>query len=99
MARRTHLSLGLGNGDLFPRIVACSPGFVIQAAAQGHPRVFVSHGRSDQVLPIDECSRVIVPRLRSMSYDVTFREFEGRHELPADIASEALRWMLSVAIL
>ena len=89
------LSLGLANGDLFPRIVACSPGFVIQAPAQGRPRIFVSHGTSDQVLPIDECSRVIVPRLRSMGYDVTFREFEGRHELPADIASEALRWMLT----
>ena len=89
------LSLGLANGDLFPRIVACSPGFVIQAPAQGRPRVFVSHGISDQVLPIDQCSRVIVPRLQSMKYDVTFREFEGRHELPPDIAIEALRWMLA----
>ena len=36
---------------------------------------------------------VIVPRLRSMGYDVTFREFEGRHELPPDIAIEAMQWM------
>jgi phospholipase/carboxylesterase len=87
------LSLGLANGDIFPRILACSPGFVVPAAVHGRPRFFVSHGTADQVLPINECSRVIVPQLRSMAYDVTFREFEGRHELPPDIAAEAMRWI------
>ena len=90
------LSLGLANGDLFPKVVACSPGFIIQAPAHGRPRLFFSHGKSDQILPIDQCSRVMVPRLRAMGYDVTFREFEGRHELPPDIATEALRWMSDV---
>ena len=87
------LSLGLANGDLFPRVVACSPGFVISAPPHGHAHFFISHGTSDQVLPIDMCSRLIVPRLRSIGYDVTFREFDGRHELPPDIAKEALGWM------
>jgi phospholipase/carboxylesterase len=87
------LSLALANGDLFPRVVACSPGFVVSAPAHGRPRFFVSHGIADQILPIDQCSRVIVPRLRAMGYDVTFREFEGRHELPPDIVAEGLRWM------
>jgi len=87
------LSLGLINGDLFPRVVACSPGFIIQAPAHGKPHLFFSHGTSDQILPIDQCSRVMVPRLRSMGYDVTFNEFDGRHELPPAIATEALKWM------
>jgi phospholipase/carboxylesterase len=86
------LSLGLANGDLFPRVVACSPGFVVSAPAQGRPRFFVSHGTADQILPIDRCSRVIVPRLRSSGYDVTYREFDGRHELPPVVADEALKW-------
>jgi phospholipase/carboxylesterase len=89
------LSVGLANGDLFPKVVACSPGFIVQAPAHGRPRLFFSHGRSDQILPIEQCSRVMVPRLRSMNYDVTFREFEGRHELPPDIALEALKWVVS----
>jgi phospholipase/carboxylesterase len=90
------ISLGLANGDLFPRVAAFSPGIVISAAPQGRPRFFVSHGTSDQILPIDQCSRVIVPRLLSMGYDVTFREFDGRHEVPPDVASEGLRWIAAV---
>jgi phospholipase/carboxylesterase len=86
------LSLGLANGDLFPRIVACSPGFIMQAPARGRPRLFVSHGTADQILPIDQCSRVIVPRLRTIGYDVTYREFDGRHEMPPAVLSEAFRW-------
>ena len=90
------LSLGLANGDLVPRVVACSPGFVISAAPHGKAKFFVSHGTADQILPIDQCSRVIVPRLNGMGYDVTFREFEGRHEMPAASATEALRWVATV---
>jgi phospholipase/carboxylesterase len=87
------LSLGLANGDLFPRVAAFSPGFVISAEPHGRPRFFVSHGTQDQILPIDQCSRVIVPRLKGMGYEVTFREFEGRHEMPAPVAEEALQWI------
>jgi len=87
------ISLGLANGDLFPRVVANSPGFVIPVPTQGRPRFFVSHGTSDQILPIDQCSRVIVPQLRAKGYDVTFREFEGRHEVPPAVADEGLRWV------
>lgn len=87
------LSLGLANGDAFQKVVACSPGFVIQAPQRGRPHVFVSHGTADQILPIEQCSRVIVPRLRSMRYDVVYREFEGRHEMPPAIADEAMTWI------
>ncbi len=85
------LSLGLINGDLFPRVVAFSPGFVVNGTPQGRPRVFVSHGTDDPILPIDRCSRVIVPGLRTRGYDVTFREFPGGHEVPDAIAREGMQ--------
>ncbi len=88
------LSLGLANGDLFPQVMAFSPGFIVGAQDHGHPRFFFSHGTSDQILPIDVCSRVLVPQLRGRGFDVTFREFAGRHELPPDIQAEAFRWWL-----
>jgi predicted esterase len=87
------LSLGLINGDLFRRVVAFSPGFVVDASTHGRPRFFVSHGTADDILPIDRCSRQIVPALRRRGYDVTFREFDGGHEMPPAIAIEGLAWL------
>jgi phospholipase/carboxylesterase len=89
------LSLGAINGDLFRKVVAFSPGFMVGGAAHGRPEFFVSHGTADPILPIDRCSRLIVPQLQSRGYKVTFREFDGRHEVPPDIAAEAMRWVAS----
>ncbi|MFY9555835.1 MAG: alpha/beta hydrolase-fold protein [Blastocatellia bacterium] len=85
------LSLGLINGDLFSRVVAFSPGFLVAGTARGTPRFFISHGTGDRILPIDRCSRRIVRGLRERGYDVTFREFDGGHEVPDDIALEGMR--------
>src|ERR1044072_505639 len=84
------LSLGLINGDFFKSIVAFSPGFVINGGAHGKPRIFISHGTHDRILPIDRCGRRIAGELKSEGYDVTFREFDGDHELPAGVAREGL---------
>ena len=87
------LGVGLTNGDLFQRVVAFSPGFVLPIDAHLHPRVFISHGTRDQILPIDQCSRRIVPQLERARYDVKYREFDGPHAVPPDIAREAIAWM------
>ena len=92
------LSLGLLNGDLFSSIVAFSPGFIVDGPPRGTPRVFVSHGRSDSILPIDRCSRVIVPYLQRRSYDVTFREFDGGHEMPPAIQREGMTWVAATGV-
>jgi phospholipase/carboxylesterase len=84
------LSLGLINGDLFRRIVAFSPGFWVEGESRGHPQIYVSHGRADEILPIDRSSRRIVPELEKRGYTVTYREFDGGHEVPEGIAREAL---------
>jgi len=87
------LSLGLTNGDLFTRIVAFSPCILAPAAYVGHPRIFISHGTDDRVLPIDRCGRALTERLRSNGYDVTYREFVGPHTVPRAIVQESLAWM------
>jgi phospholipase/carboxylesterase len=48
----------------------------------------------DRVLPIDRCSRRIVPPLERTGYAVQYHEFEGGHTVPPDIVSEALDWFL-----
>jgi phospholipase/carboxylesterase len=84
------LSLGLANADLFTHVLAFSPGFVVPVRPAGTPRVYVSHGRADEVLPIDRTTRRIVPTLRSAGIPVEVHEFDGGHTVPAGIAEEAV---------
>lgn len=87
------LSLGLDNGDVFDSLVAFSPGFSAAQRRRGRPRVFVSHGTADEVLPIQRCSRRLVPVLRDREYDVTYVEFDGGHEVPPAVTDRAARWL------
>jgi phospholipase/carboxylesterase len=88
------LTLGLPNGDLFTHILAFSPGFTAHPSATGSPSIFISHGKRDNVLPIDPCSRRIVPRLRAAGYRVDYREFDGPHMVPADMKNAAVDQLL-----
>jgi phospholipase/carboxylesterase len=87
------LALGIANGDLFTHVLAFSPGFLAPSRQAGSPRVFVSHGTLDRWLPIDSCSRRIVPRLERAGHEVRYREFAGGHVVPPDVAREAARWL------
>ena len=87
------LSLGLTNGDLFDRIIAFSPGFMVPNVRRGKPAVFVSHGTADSVLPIDTTSRVFVPKLKTAGYSVTYQEFDGGHRIPAEASEGAFNWV------
>lgn len=86
------LSLGITNGDLFSHVLAFSPGFMVPAGRRGSPRIFVSHGIHDGWLPIDRCSRKIVPQLRHAGYEVRYQEFEGGHVVPPEIGRQATDW-------
>jgi phospholipase/carboxylesterase len=91
------LSVGLANGDFFNAVFGFSPGFIVPGEFKGKPPVFISHGTIDPILPIDQSSRRIVPGLKRLGYRVTYREFEGKHTLPPDVASEAMRWFMELA--
>jgi predicted esterase len=87
------LSLGLTNGDLFTRIAAFSPGFMLPGALHGKPPIYVSHGTADSVLPINSTSRRLVPDLNRRGYKVRYHEFDGPHTIPPAIAEEGVAWM------
>jgi predicted esterase len=88
------LSVGLTNGDLFTHVIAFSPGFASPGDVVGQPRIFITHGVDDQVLPIERTSRRLQPRLREAGYDVVYEEFPGGHAVPVDHAQRALDWFL-----
>ena len=89
------LSVGLANGHLFTHVLAFSPGIMEPQAIVGRPRIFVSHGTGDEVLPIDVTSRAFVPKLEGAGYRVRYQEFEGPHTVPTDIARQVLEWFRS----
>lgn len=89
------LSLGLANGDLFSHVVAFSPGFALTRRAAVGPKVFISHGVFDSVLPVELSRDGVVPQLRGQGYDVRYEEFEGGHEVPAAVSNSALDWLLA----
>jgi len=87
------LSLGIGNGDLFTHLIAFSPGFAAPVLQAGRPRILVTHGVHDAVLPIDRCSRRLVPALEGAGYDITYEEFDGGHVVPPELARQAVLWV------
>ena len=91
------LSLGLTNGDLFGRVAAFSPGFMRPGGRVGRVACFVSHGTRDTVLPIERCSRRLVPQLRREGHEVRYTEFDGPHTVPRTIAEAAVAWLVSGA--
>jgi phospholipase/carboxylesterase len=89
------LCLGLANGDLFSHVLAFSPGFAAPAVVAGRPRIFISHGDRDEVLPVDRCGRRLARVLAEGGYDVDYREFAGGHLVPPEMVEGALDRFLS----
>ena len=46
-------------------------------------------------MPIGVTSRQFVPRLKKLGYDVTYREYEGRHGVPPAVVREGFTWFLA----
>jgi phospholipase/carboxylesterase len=91
------LTLGVSNGDLFPAVIAFSPGGIVAGEQRGIPRFFVSHGTNDSILPIARSGDAVVRKLRRAGYPVTYRRFPGEHEVPAAVSTAGVRWFLAGA--
>jgi phospholipase/carboxylesterase len=89
------LSIGLANGDLADPLLAFSPGFAAPPELIGRPRVWISHGTEDAMLPIDRCARPTARSLSQAGYQVSYHEFAGPHTVPPDCLDRAARWWLA----
>jgi phospholipase/carboxylesterase len=89
------LSLGATNGDLFSHLIGHSPGGMDRQQLVGRPRVFVSHGSSDMILPVTISRNDIVPDLEALGYLVEYLEYDGGHGLPRAVAEAAAAWFLT----
>jgi len=92
------LTLGLANGDRFTHVAAFAPGFLTPLPPVGRPAIFVTHGTHDRVLPIDRCSRRVVPALRAAGYTVRYQEFDGGHIIAPRQLLAALGWLHGAAV-
>jgi|SRR5882724_548846 len=88
------LSAGLANGDLFTHLLAFSPGFMQPPGRQGKPAIWVSHGRQDEILPVETSRDRLVPQLKQWGYTVRYREFDGPHGITPEVAKEAFHWFI-----
>lgn len=86
------IGVGRANGDLFSKVAAFSPGFLLPTTTAGKPAFYISHGTQDTVLPIEHTSRPIVATLRT-AYAVQYDEFDGGHFVPENIVARAAEWM------
>ncbi|MFL6161092.1 MAG: alpha/beta hydrolase [Jatrophihabitantaceae bacterium] len=91
------LSLGLANGELAQALLAFSPGFAAPPDRLGRPRIWITHGTEDTVLPIDRCARPVARALAKAGYELSYEEFVGPHEVRPDSVDQAVRWWLTEA--
>lgn len=87
------LALGRANGDLFSKILAFAPGFVMNVYPVGAPPILVSHGTNDTVLPFGFTEEIVVPTLRNLGYQVEFLAFDGEHGVYLPHAQQQINLM------
>ncbi|MGY1723558.1 alpha/beta hydrolase [Blastococcus sp. SYSU DS0533] len=88
------LSIGAANGDLFEAVLAFSPGFAHPPACVGRPRLWITHGTEDRVLPVARCGRRLAAAFRDAGEDLTYVEFDGGHVVRPEGVAAALEWWL-----
>ena len=88
------VSMGIINGDVFTHVIGHSAGFIVPGPVHGRPKVYLSHGRQDNILPIDQCGRRIAAQLTRQAYVLRFDEFDGGHMASPEIREAAVSWFV-----
>jgi phospholipase/carboxylesterase len=83
------LTIGLLNGDFFSDVIAFSAGMMKPARLVGRPRIYMSHGTHDTVLPYSGAEKMAAA-LKDAHYDVVFQSFDGGHEMKQECVDAAL---------
>lgn len=55
-------------------------------------RLYIAHGVDDAAIKV-ETAREMQDMFKSKGFDLTYTEFEGRHDIKADVFNDAVRWM------
>jgi phospholipase/carboxylesterase len=89
------LSLGLGNPQLFRGVIALSPGFAFPPIkTDPTQRLFIAHGRHDNVLPPDNVRDSILPAVIRAGSVPRVRWFNGGHEIDPATLEEGVAYAL-----
>ncbi|WP_294080685.1 hypothetical protein [Sphingomonas sp.] len=92
------LTVGTANPPLFRTLLIFSPGMAyLSGGDHAGQRLFLSHGRKDPVLSFDASRSRFVPALIAAGLQVTFRPFDGLHEIPDDVLDDAFTFWLGPA--
>ena len=89
------LSLGLANPELFKSVIALSPGFLsVPRRVDRSQRIFIAHGRKDEILPFSNVTGNILPTLERAGLRPRTRWFNGGHSVDPGVVEEALDFAL-----
>ena len=89
------LSLGLTNGHIVTHVIASSAGFMSVHMQAGAPRIFISHGTHDELIPVERSGRIHSARLEAAGYDVTYIEYDGPHAYQPSVVASAADFFLA----
>ena len=89
------LSLGTANPQLFRSIVALSPGYAwVSPRPDPSQRIFIAHGRDDEILPPANVRNQILPDLQRAGLKPRMRWFSGGHKIDRAALDEALSYAM-----
>ena len=88
------LSIGPRNQQLFTHIMGFSAGGFLPFAEEARAKMFISHGKADQILSFENAEDYIVPQMKRLGFDVRFETFEDRHVVREEEINKAMDWFL-----